>query len=154
MNCIEFTIWLCGNSQMFNSTSITRGFNEKQISSSYKTLTIPSLQLHVAQWIRLRAWLKSYSEVNLLQWIHVCQKNFMFITTSAFLNQLFFECLRERISCGGKKKRLPNFTTGFVRRDAVPLGTFTKYTWHITNIIHVKQIFETPLVSTFTYLFI
>ncbi|XP_069698610.1 uncharacterized protein C2orf42 [Periplaneta americana] len=60
--------------------------------------------------------------------------------------QLFFDCLRERISCGGKKKRLPNFTTGFVRRDAVPLGTFTKYTWHITNIIHVKQIFETPLM--------
>nr|CAD7198456.1 unnamed protein product [Timema douglasi] len=59
--------------------------------------------------------------------------------------QVFFECLRERISCGGKKKRLPNFTTGFVRKDAVPLGTFTKYTWHITNIIHVKQIFETPL---------
>lgn len=54
--------------------------------------------------------------------------------------------MRERISCGGKKKRLPNFTTGFVRRDAVPLGTFTKYTWHITNIIHVKQIFETPLM--------
>nr|CAD7443742.1 unnamed protein product [Timema bartmani] len=60
--------------------------------------------------------------------------------------QVFFECLRERISCGGKKKRLPNFTTGFVRKDAVPLGTFTKYTWHITNIIHVKQIFETPLM--------
>nr|CAD7401827.1 unnamed protein product [Timema cristinae] len=63
------------------------------------------------------------------------------------LLQVFFECLRERISCGGKKKRLPNFTTGFVRKDAVPLGTFTKYTWHITNIIHVKQIFETPLIS-------
>jgi hypothetical protein len=78
----------------------------------------------------------------------------IFITASAFLNQLFFDCLRERISCGGKKKRLPNFTTGFVRRDAVPLGTFTKYTWHITNIIHVKQIFETPLVSIFIYLFI
>nr|CAD7596797.1 unnamed protein product [Timema genevievae] len=62
------------------------------------------------------------------------------------LLQVFFECLRERISCGGKKKRLPNFTTGFVRKDAVPLGTFTKYTWHITNIIHVKQIFETPLM--------
>lgn len=60
--------------------------------------------------------------------------------------QLFFDCLRERISCGGKKKRLPNFTTGFVRRDAVPLGTFIKYTWHITNIIHVKSIFETPLI--------
>ncbi|KAJ9580223.1 hypothetical protein L9F63_004123, partial [Diploptera punctata] len=60
--------------------------------------------------------------------------------------QVFFDCLRERISCGGKKKRLPNMTTAFVRRDAVPLGTFTKYTWHITNILQVKQIFETPLM--------
>ena len=41
---------------------------------------------------------------------------------------------------------MPNHITGFIRRDAVPLGTFTKYTWHITNIIHVKQIFETDLM--------
>ncbi|XP_011505254.1 PREDICTED: uncharacterized protein C2orf42 homolog isoform X2 [Ceratosolen solmsi marchali] len=60
--------------------------------------------------------------------------------------QAFFECLRERISCGTKKKRLPNSTIAFVRRDDVPLGTFTKYTWLITNILHVKSIFETPLV--------
>lgn len=61
--------------------------------------------------------------------------------------QIFFECLRERISCGAKKKRLPNSTTSFVRKDGVPLGTFTKYTWQITNILHVKSIFETPLIS-------
>lgn len=58
--------------------------------------------------------------------------------------QVFFDCLRERISCGGKKKRLPNSTTAFVRKDGVPLGTFIKYTWQITNILHVKSIFETP----------
>ncbi|XP_074103880.1 uncharacterized protein C2orf42 isoform X2 [Cotesia typhae] len=60
--------------------------------------------------------------------------------------QVFFDCLRERISCGGKKKRLPNSITAFVRTDAVPLGTFTKYTWLITNIFHVKSIFETPII--------
>lgn len=60
--------------------------------------------------------------------------------------KVFFDCLRERISCGGKKKRLPNSTTAFVRKDGVPLGTFTKYTWQITNILHVKSIFETPLI--------
>ncbi|XP_053976070.1 uncharacterized protein C2orf42 [Hylaeus anthracinus] len=60
--------------------------------------------------------------------------------------QIFFDCLRERISCGGKKKRLPNSTTAFVRKDGVPLGTFTKYTWQITNILHVKSIFDTPLI--------
>uniref|UniRef100_T1JIW7 SWIM-type domain-containing protein n=1 Tax=Strigamia maritima TaxID=126957 RepID=T1JIW7_STRMM len=57
--------------------------------------------------------------------------------------QLFFDCLQQRISLGSKKKRLPNSTTGFVRKDALPLGTFTKYTWHITNILQVKQIFDT-----------
>lgn len=60
--------------------------------------------------------------------------------------QMFFECLRERMSCGARKKRLPNSTTAFVRKDGVPLGTFTKYTWNITNILHVKSIFETPLI--------
>lgn len=60
--------------------------------------------------------------------------------------QNFFDCLRERISCGGRKKRLPNSTTAFIRRHSLPIGTFTKYTWNITNIIQVKQIFETPLM--------
>jgi len=58
--------------------------------------------------------------------------------------QVFFDCLRERISMGSRKKRLPNSTTAFVRKDALPLGTFTKYTWSINNVLHVKQIFDTP----------
>ena len=58
--------------------------------------------------------------------------------------KVFFDCLRERISMGSKKKRLPNSTTAFVRKDALPLGTFTKYTWSINNVLHVKQIFDTP----------
>lgn len=57
--------------------------------------------------------------------------------------QKFFDCLQQRISCG-RKKRLPNATVAFSSKDALPLGTFTKYTWHITNIMHVKQIFDTP----------
>ena len=61
-----------------------------------------------------------------------------------FLRQVFFDCLRERISMGSRKKRLPNSTTAFVRKDALPLGTFTKYTWSINNVLHVKQIFDTP----------
>ncbi|CAH1783819.1 unnamed protein product [Owenia fusiformis] len=58
--------------------------------------------------------------------------------------QIYFDCLQQRISGGQKKKRLPNSTTGFIRKDALPLGTFMKYTWHITNILQVKQIFDTP----------
>ncbi|XP_065507733.1 uncharacterized protein C2orf42 homolog isoform X1 [Caloenas nicobarica] len=58
--------------------------------------------------------------------------------------QAFFDALQQRISSGSAKKRLPNSTTAFVRRDALPLGTFSKYTWHITNILQVKQIFDTP----------
>ncbi|KAG8440882.1 hypothetical protein GDO86_006570 [Hymenochirus boettgeri] len=57
--------------------------------------------------------------------------------------QSFFDTLQQRISMGNARKRLPNFTTTFVRKDALPLGTFAKYTWHITNISHVKQIFDT-----------
>uniref|UniRef100_A0A8C3KZC9 Chromosome 2 open reading frame 42 n=1 Tax=Chrysolophus pictus TaxID=9089 RepID=A0A8C3KZC9_CHRPC len=60
--------------------------------------------------------------------------------------QAFFDALQQRISSGSTKKRLPNSTTAFVRKDALPLGTFSKYTWHITNILQVKQIFDTPEV--------
>ncbi|XP_075030836.1 uncharacterized protein C2orf42 homolog [Calonectris borealis] len=58
--------------------------------------------------------------------------------------QAFFDALQQRISSGSTKKRLPNSTTAFVRKDALPLGTFSKYTWHITNVLQVKQIFDTP----------
>ncbi|EDL91240.1 similar to Hypothetical protein MGC25529 (predicted), isoform CRA_c [Rattus norvegicus] len=58
--------------------------------------------------------------------------------------QSFFDALQQRISTGSAKKRLPNSTTAFVRKDALPLGTFSKYTWHITNILQVKQILDTP----------
>ncbi|XP_059145182.1 uncharacterized protein C2orf42 homolog isoform X2 [Physella acuta] len=61
--------------------------------------------------------------------------------------QVFFDCLQQRISAGTRKKRLPNFTTGFVRKEALPLGTFTKYTWHITNIAQVKQIFDSQEIT-------
>ncbi|XP_032808463.2 uncharacterized protein C2orf42 homolog [Petromyzon marinus] len=60
--------------------------------------------------------------------------------------QAFFDALQQRISMGNKKKRLPNSTVGFVRKDALPLGTFSKYTWHITSLQQVKQIFSTPEV--------
>uniref|UniRef100_A0A670ZME1 Chromosome 2 open reading frame 42 n=1 Tax=Pseudonaja textilis TaxID=8673 RepID=A0A670ZME1_PSETE len=58
--------------------------------------------------------------------------------------QTFFEALQQRIGLGSIKMRLPNSTTAFVRKDALPLGTFSKYTWHLTNILQVKQIFDTP----------
>ena len=61
--------------------------------------------------------------------------------------QVFFDQLQQRISAGSKKKRLPNSTTAFIRKDALPLGTFSKYTWHLTNVLHVKQIFDTSIVS-------
>ncbi|XP_028274358.1 uncharacterized protein C2orf42 homolog isoform X2 [Parambassis ranga] len=58
--------------------------------------------------------------------------------------QDFFNALQQRLSHGSKKRRLPNFTTAFVRNDGLPLGTFSKYTWHITSLMQVKRIFDTP----------
>ncbi|XP_076613811.1 uncharacterized protein C2orf42 homolog isoform X2 [Chaetodon auriga] len=58
--------------------------------------------------------------------------------------QEFFNALQHRLSLGSKKKRLPNFTTAFVRNDGLHLGSFSKYTWHITNVMQVKRIFDTP----------
>ncbi|XP_029921701.1 uncharacterized protein C2orf42 homolog [Myripristis murdjan] len=58
--------------------------------------------------------------------------------------QEFFNALQHRLSLGSKKRRLPNTTTAFVRNDGLPLGSFSKYTWHITNLMQVKRIFDTP----------
>nr|XP_015798626.2 uncharacterized protein C2orf42 homolog isoform X2 [Nothobranchius furzeri] len=58
--------------------------------------------------------------------------------------QEFFNALQQRLSLGSKKRRLPNLTTAFVKNDGLPLGSFTKYTWHVTNLLHVKHIFDTP----------
>jgi len=51
------------------------------------------------------------------------------------------------VGVGGRKKRLPNTSTSFVRRESVPLGNFVKYTWRLTNVLHIKQIFDTPQVT-------
>ncbi|GAB6023318.1 hypothetical protein CHUAL_008121 [Chamberlinius hualienensis] len=56
----------------------------------------------------------------------------------------FFDCLEERFSIGCKKRRLPNSTTIIARDKVPPLGSFTHYSWHFTNLLHVKQIFDTP----------
>uniref|UniRef100_A0A6Q2YNX0 Putative treble-clef zinc-finger domain-containing protein n=1 Tax=Esox lucius TaxID=8010 RepID=A0A6Q2YNX0_ESOLU len=58
--------------------------------------------------------------------------------------QVFFNSLQHRLSLGSKKRRLPNATSAFVRNDDLPHGTFSKYTWHITNLMQVKRIFDTP----------
>ncbi|KAK7069619.1 hypothetical protein SK128_008038 [Halocaridina rubra] len=58
--------------------------------------------------------------------------------------KLFFDCLMERINGRSKKKRVPNLTQPFLRKDAVPLGRFTKYTWKIVSDVHVRQIFDVP----------
>ncbi|KAM6902063.1 uncharacterized protein C2orf42 homolog [Xenentodon cancila] len=57
--------------------------------------------------------------------------------------QEFFNALQQRLSLGSKKRRLPNFTT-VVKNDGLPLGSFSKYTWHITNLLQVKRTFDTP----------
>ena len=67
----------------------------------------------------------------------------------------FFDCLRERLSStGGRKKRLPNSTVVFQRNDRPPFATLTRYTWHLTNALHVKQIFDTSTVSYIVNIFL
>ncbi|GAA6219219.1 uncharacterized protein C2orf42 homolog [Lates japonicus] len=58
--------------------------------------------------------------------------------------QEFFNALQHRLTLGSKKGRLPNFTTAFVRNYGLPPGSFSKHTWHITNLMQVKRIFDTP----------
>ncbi|TNN42150.1 putative protein C2orf42 [Liparis tanakae] len=68
--------------------------------------------------------------------------------------QEFFIALQQRLSLGSKKRRLPNFTTALLKNDGLTLGS--KYTWHVTNLLQVKRIFDTSEVKNllqFTGLF-
>ncbi|KAL6096563.1 uncharacterized protein ACO6RY_05863 [Pungitius sinensis] len=60
--------------------------------------------------------------------------------------QEFFSALLHRLSLASKKKRLPNLTSAIVRNDELPLGSFSKYTWHITSLTQVKRVFDTSEV--------
>ncbi|KAL1137657.1 hypothetical protein AAG570_009353 [Ranatra chinensis] len=63
--------------------------------------------------------------------------------------QVFFDCLMERFlapSIGVRRRRLPNQVATITRKESPPLGTFYNYTWHISNILHAKAIFDTPLM--------
>ncbi|KAK6641715.1 hypothetical protein RUM44_013430 [Polyplax serrata] len=57
--------------------------------------------------------------------------------------QKFFDKLKERIIFV-RKKKLPTNVTTFIRKDSIPMGMFTKYTWSLTNIMHVRYVFDTP----------
>lgn len=89
--------------------------------------------------------------------------------------QDFFNALLHRLSLSSKKRRLPNSTSmktgyiktllskaslfsdkqtlffysvsAFVKNDELHPGAVSKYTWHITNAMHVKRIFDTPEVN-------
>lgn len=63
--------------------------------------------------------------------------------------QKFFDILQQRISFGLKKKRLPNTVVAYTRKTSIPVGVFSKYTWCITNILHVKRIFDTQQASKY-----
>ena len=49
----------------------------------------------------------------------------------------------DRISLNSRKKRLPNSTSTFSKFGT----TYTKYTWLLTNVLQVKQVFDTPKES-------
>jgi len=52
----------------------------------------------------------------------------------------FFNFLRDRISCGHGKKRLPDLTTTVARTDSPPFGHFTKYTWQdLLDYLEIKK---------------
>ncbi|XP_016385222.1 uncharacterized protein C2orf42 homolog [Sinocyclocheilus rhinocerous] len=116
------------------SAFLNYNMNGLQERADATTLSIPEAQQHIEPSISHRP------------------KRLKFVESSTgkpeplvfHISQAFFNALQQRLSLGSKKRRLPNYTTTFVRNDALPLGSFSKYTWHITNLMHVKRIFDTP----------
>ncbi len=111
-------------------------------------------------------WLSSVTE-QINETMHY-QLNGRSNTLTFRIPTMFFDCLQERIALTtsninteNRKFRMPNITQEIERKDVPPLGIFIKYTWNIYNILHVKSIFDTNIVSVlknayflFTYLII
>jgi hypothetical protein len=68
---------------------------------------------------------------------------------------IFFDCIQQKITSVtatttnsiNKKFRMPNSMEEIERKDSPPFGVFIRYTWNIYNILHVKSIFDTNIVS-------
>ena len=68
---------------------------------------------------------------------------------------IFFDCIQQRITSVtatttnsiNKKFRMPNSMDEIERKEVPPFGVFIRYIWNIYNILHVKSIFDTNLVS-------
>ncbi|XP_063301660.1 uncharacterized protein C2orf42 homolog isoform X2 [Pelobates fuscus] len=146
----EFTEYLCLLSGSTNSTVPDSAINILRKTASKKLTNTPTMkrqgcgQLMDESQVSLsfQEWLASVTE-RIHQTMHY-QFDGKPEPLVFHIPQSFFDALQQRLSMGSTRKRLPNSTTAFVRKDALPLGTFTKYTWLITNILHVKQIFDTP----------
>ncbi|XP_075391891.1 uncharacterized protein C2orf42 homolog [Tenrec ecaudatus] len=118
------------------------GLKKPVVASSFKRQACSQLLDEAQVTLSFQEWLASVTE-RIHQTMHY-QFDGKPEPLVFHIPQSFFEALQQRISMGSAKKRLPNSTTAFVRKDALPLGTFSKYTWHITNILQVKQILDTP----------
>uniref|UniRef100_A0A8D0GV98 Chromosome 2 open reading frame 42 n=1 Tax=Sphenodon punctatus TaxID=8508 RepID=A0A8D0GV98_SPHPU len=127
-----------------NSTLRKSGLKKPAVASSLKRQACNQLLDESQVTLSFQEWLASITE-RIHQTMHY-QFDGKPEPLVFHIPQSFFDALQQRISIGSTKKRLPNSTTAFVRKDALPLGTFSKYTWHITNILQVKQIFDTPEV--------
>lgn len=43
-----------------------------------------------------------------------------------------------------KRKKVIHETQSFVRKEAVPIGKFTKYTWKLSTLAQVQEVFSNP----------
>ena len=122
-------------------------FEMEAIIDNCSTPTDMSLQINANQGPAFTAtdWLASITE-NINATMHY---GFPTIPEPLIFHapQAFFNFLMDRISGGSsQKKRLPNTTESFVR-TVPPISRCTRYTWHLTNIFHLKKVFDTPTVS-------
>uniref|UniRef100_A0A8P4G2U2 Putative treble-clef zinc-finger domain-containing protein n=1 Tax=Dicentrarchus labrax TaxID=13489 RepID=A0A8P4G2U2_DICLA len=143
----EFAAFISYNPSGVQPTSTSRGPSEKPLQQ-----VVPLNSHHQPKKLRLCESLSGVDERTVVmgfpQWLAGVTERIHQTMHYQFdgkpqplvyhIPQEFFNALQQRLSLSSKKKRLPNFTTAFVS------GCFSKYTWHITDIMQVKRIFDTP----------
>jgi len=64
-----------------------------------------------------------------------------------YIPQAFWDCIMARLSsCSPNKRLLPSQTCTVIRTQIPPLGTFAQFSWYLTDLSHVRKVFDSPQV--------
>ncbi|XP_047379087.1 uncharacterized protein C2orf42 homolog isoform X5 [Sciurus carolinensis] len=135
--CIHFFACICA---FASDETLAQEFSDflNFDSSGLKEIIVPQIGCHSESTVSACESTASKPKKRKKDEVSGAQMNSSLMPPDAVSSNLRKSGLKKPVVASSLKRQ------AFVRKDALPLGTFSKYTWHITNILQVKQILDTP----------